>query len=79
MLETMTLTPVIWLNIALFPAEGLPISANCFDVVSGVFESEGVSCTGGHNAPIVGSASAFFGAVFHFFKNEGSSGICVMS
>jgi hypothetical protein len=79
MLETMTLTPVIWLNIALFPADGLPISANFFDAVSCVLESEGVSGTGGHNAPIVGSASASFGALFHFFKNEDIFDICVVS
>ncbi len=41
MLETMTLTPVIWLNIALFPADGFPISAIplgvlVFDVVSAI-------------------------------------------
>jgi hypothetical protein len=48
-------------------------------VVSCVFESEGVSGTGEHSAPIVGSASASFGAVVHFFKNEGIFGIYVVS
>ena len=41
MLETMTLTPVNWLNIALFPADGFPISAMplgvlVLDVVSAI-------------------------------------------
>jgi hypothetical protein len=77
MLETMTVTPVIWLNIALFPAEGLPISAICLGMASCFSESEGASGTAGHNESGLFSVGASLGAVSQFFKKGGIFGICV--